>query len=165
MQKYEDFRRQLINPPYNNQLISFLVESYGKYYGNYVSMIHEASLPEEEKKKLCSWEYLKAMKRQLRMFNPSTNENPRIHAQGGNHVFTPNDTSIENWIKDSRATTGYQGAVLTKIIMPNERRDDILKSLNKMNINYLSIFPDYHGAALYCNMTLDKPDRLGLRAY
>ena len=36
-----------------------------------------------------------------------------------------------------------------------EDRSSFLRFLNRMNINYLSLFPDLEGAAKYCNMQLE----------
>ncbi|HKP01854.1 MAG TPA: hypothetical protein VJU77_00705 [Chthoniobacterales bacterium] len=44
---------------------------------------------------------------------------------------------------------------LYKLLLPSEERLMALRSLNRMNINFLSLYPDVEGASLYCNMTLE----------
>jgi len=41
------------------------------------------------------------------------------------------------------------------IIENHSDRNDFLRFLNRMNINYLSLFPDLDGAAKHCNMRLE----------
>ena len=103
----------------------------------------------------------------LKLYTPRTHENPRIHSQGGRHIYTPDDTSVEDWIKACATDEkiNVQGNVLTKVIVPNSERVAILKSLNRMNINYLSLFPDYDGAAQHCNLAVEDQFRAGIREY
>ena len=103
------------------------------------------------------------------MYIPSTNENKRIHGQGGLHLYTPENISVEGWIRDNLAklkgTALGTVPLLVKILIPNSERKTILSSLNKMNFNHLSLFPDFEGAAKYCNMALFEGGLFGLREY
>lgn len=68
-------------------------------------------------------------------------------------VFTYQEVSkpLEELIE---ATSTNEDAILFKIQILSSWREDVLKRLNGMNINYLSLFPDLEGAALYCNEKL-----------
>ena len=54
---------------------------------------------------------------------------------------------------------GASGA-LVKIVVHEEKgdRSEILRALNRMNINHRSLFPDISGSAEFCNMRLSVPD-------
>lgn len=68
-------------------------------------------------------------------------------------MFTrsPDALDLESWIKKK-----YKGEnneyVLIKILIPNRDREECLKTLNRMNINHLTLFPDLYGASKYCNL-------------
>jgi len=49
--------------------------------------------------------------------------------------------------------------ILLKINIETDQsaRQQILKKLNRMNINYTTLLPDIEGAALYANMQGDIP--------
>lgn len=86
---------------------------------------------------------------------PETDENARLVSQGG--LFTRGTTGvhIERWVRTyfrgSKASTA-----LVKIIVPEKKgeRVEILRTLNRMNINHRSLFPDVEGSAKFCNMRL-----------
>jgi hypothetical protein len=81
-----------------------------------------------------------------------SNENPRLLTQGG--LFTRVDgMSVEDWVKRhfSGNTDNY---ILFKMTVPSKDRELCLRSLNRMNINHLSLFPDLYGASIYCNTDL-----------
>lgn len=159
-----DFERKIKNPPYDEAFKTHLRTIYGPNFGDDIHLIEGTSLPADSRVRLYKWERARLIKLQIKRFRPRTSENARIHSQGGHHVYTPNNIPIEEWIETN---TGSKSIALTKIIIPNLNRKNILRNLNKMNINYLSLFPDFDGAAKYCNMTLREQtrNRFHLREY
>jgi len=45
---------------------------------------------------------------------------------------------------------------LTKLVIDDAERLDALDELSLMNIGANSLFPDLHGASMYCNMWLES---------
>lgn len=90
----------------------------------------------------------------ITFIRPLTDENQRLISQ--NALFTRSllDIDIEQWIRKH-----FHGEKrmpkLYKLLLPSEERLTALRSLNRMNINFLSLFPDVEGASLHCNMTLE----------
>ena len=76
--------------------------------------------------------------------------NYRAISQAGLLVQMPRKTNLESYV-----TKHFDGeshdATFIKIKIPNEDRDDCLVALNKMNINYMTLFPDIGGAAQHVN--------------
>ena len=70
--------------------------------------------------------------------------------QSGLFSRAPNGVNLEDWIKANLA--GEETYVLMKILVPNRDRTDCLRTLNRMNINHLTLFPDLYGASKYCNL-------------
>lgn len=85
---------------------------------------------------------------------PMADDNPRLITQRGLFTRAPDNTAIEDWIEEHFGRTTSRGAKLIKITAPDDARPTALKSLNRMNINHLSLFPDLYGAAKYCNFEL-----------
>ena len=69
-------------------------------------------------------------------------------------MFTrsPDNISVEEWVNEH--FIGYNRVVLLKMTFPNKEREFVLQSLNRMNINHLSLFPDLYGASQYSNLEL-----------
>jgi hypothetical protein len=64
----------------------------------------------------------------------------------------PRETDLENYVKENfRDHNRDFQSTFTKIKIPNEDRDGCLVALNKMNINYMTLFPDIDGAAKHVN--------------
>lgn len=82
-----------------------------------------------------------------------SDENPRLVSQGGLFTRAPIGTPIEQWV--ARAFEGSSSPVLVKIEIPNRERSDCLRSLSRMNINHLSLFPDLSGASRSTNLRLE----------
>lgn len=88
---------------------------------------------------------------------PKSDENFRLLNQRG--LFTRTfGVDIGRWV--SRQFQGEtRKAALVKMVIPESGTDrlDVLRSLKRMNINHLSLFPDVGGSALYCNLRLALP--------
>jgi hypothetical protein len=84
---------------------------------------------------------------------PMSDENQRLITQRGLFTRAPDGESIESWVKRTFAGDS-DGAKLLRISIPNSDRVTAMKSLNRMNINHLSLFPDVYGAAKHCNNDL-----------
>ena len=53
------------------------------------------------------------------------------------------------------AAKGMKRIVFVKIKINDSERENCLRSLNSMNINHATLFPDLIGAADYCNLKLE----------
>ncbi|MGZ8959283.1 MAG: FRG domain-containing protein [Methylosarcina sp.] len=82
---------------------------------------------------------------------PLSDENHRLVSQGGLFTRTLADVPIEDWVEQNYPADD-SGLTLLKILVPNRDRDVCLRTLNRMNINPLSLFPDLSGASKYCNL-------------
>lgn len=89
----------------------------------------------------------------LEYVRPTQDENARLVAQGGLFTRTPVQVTVDKWIS-SNFSGEVKKASLVKISIPNRDRPECLRTLNRMNINHLSLFPDLYGAATYCNAAL-----------
>ena len=90
----------------------------------------------------------------VELVRPMTDENARLVSQNALFVRAPDKLSLEQWIE-----THFEGEskyfILIKITIPNRAREDCLRSLNRMNINLLTLFPDLYGASAHCNTDLN----------
>ncbi|QOJ19824.1 MAG: FRG domain-containing protein [Gammaproteobacteria bacterium] len=89
----------------------------------------------------------------LEYIRPLQDENARLVAQAGLFTRAPLGESVDSWVKKSYAGE-KSGATLIKIMIPERGRTECLRTLNTMNINHLSLFPDIYGASLHCNKSL-----------
>lgn len=91
----------------------------------------------------------------LEIIRPMTDENTRLVSQGGLFTRGPFGIDIEKWTRTHFGGSS-KSAVLVKIVVPEEKGDrlEILRALNRMNINHRSLFPDITGSAKFCNMRL-----------
>jgi len=93
---------------------------------------------------------IKQLRQPIEFIRPMSDENQRLVNQGGLFTRAPVGTPLDNWIKEN--FSGEKGYILIKILIPNRDREDCLKTLNRMNINHLTLFPDLYGATKYCNL-------------
>lgn len=89
----------------------------------------------------------------LRFIRPMQDENARLVSQSGLFTRAPYGDTVDSWIT-SNFKGHVAGAPLVKISVPNRERPDCLRTLTKMNINHLSLFPDLYGAGQHCNKKL-----------
>jgi hypothetical protein len=92
----------------------------------------------------------------LEFVRPLQDENARLVAQSGLFTRAPIGVTVDQWIRKNylgESTT----AALIKIIIPELGREECLRTLTKMNINHLSLFPDLMGSSLHCNKALQIP--------
>jgi hypothetical protein len=91
----------------------------------------------------------------LEIIRPMTDENARLVSQGGLFTKGTIGIDIERWVRTHFAGSSKYAA-LVKIVVPEEEGDrlEILRTLNRMNINHRSLFPDITGSAKFCNMRL-----------
>jgi hypothetical protein len=89
----------------------------------------------------------------VKIVRPLSDENARLVNQRGLFTRGPNNQDIESWIKTFHPGGG-RGIELYKVNVPNKDLNSCLRYLNKMNINYSTLFPDISGAAAFCNYKL-----------
>lgn len=101
---------------------------------------------------LPSFDMSASIRAQVEFIRPLSDENTRLVNQGGLFTRAPDDMSLESWVRRNykKDDTGY---TLLKISIPNKDREECLKTLNRMNINHLTLFPDLYGASRFCNMS------------
>lgn len=108
-----------------------------------------ASLEDQVKWNLTKEERAPAI---IDVLRPATDENHRLVSQRALLTRGKEGISVEDWIQTSFPDNDL--TILIKLSIPNEDRESCLKSLNRMNINHLSLFPDLAGACEYCNVAL-----------
>jgi hypothetical protein len=93
----------------------------------------------------------------LQLIRPMQDENARLVSQSGLFTRAPTGDTVDSWIERNYLANS-ENAPLVKIEIPGAHRDECLRTLNKMNISHLSLFPDIYGSAEYCNksLTIDK---------
>ena len=92
----------------------------------------------------------------LEIIRPLRDDNARLVSQAGLFTRLPLGLTVEDWVLES-FVGDLEVPRLVKIIMPNEGREQCLVTLNRMNINHLSLFPDLYGAGEHCNKALSIP--------
>lgn len=89
----------------------------------------------------------------MEFLTPYLDENARLINQRGLFVRTPNMICVTEWIKSLKET----GTVfLARILIPRTEKDFALDSLDKMNINEFTLFPDLSGSAKYANYVVNR---------
>lgn len=88
----------------------------------------------------------------ISFIKPFSDDNPRLLNQSGLFTKGPIGKDIESWVKEYYVNTKH--AVLIKIIISNDQQAVFLKALNRMNINFSTLYPDLVGASLHSNLSL-----------
>ncbi|HEA46597.1 MAG TPA: FRG domain-containing protein [Candidatus Pacearchaeota archaeon] len=113
-------------------------------YGLSVKLVHQKSKSLTEKKN-------------IKFISPLVDDIPRLIPQRGLFTRAPNGVDIESWVKNNISNKEKRW-VLIKILIPNKSREMFLKSLDRMAISQLELFPDISGACQYCNLGLEIKD-------
>ena len=90
-------------------------------------------------------------KREVEFIRPFSDENQRLVNQGGLFTRFPENIDIQSWVQ-SKFKGDEKEYTLMKILIHEKYREECLKSLNRMNINHLTLFPDLYGASKFCNI-------------
>ena len=90
---------------------------------------------------------------QLEFLRPYLDENARLLNQRGLFVRSPEMMCISEWVKQFQVSGNI---ALAKVLIPASEKIRALNSLDKMNINHLTLFPDLTGAAEYANFKLNE---------
>jgi len=91
----------------------------------------------------------------VKYIKPSFDDDSRLANQSGLFTKSPIGVDIEQWVRGNFSVVGKAKVILLKLTLPNTERTTILKALNRMNINHLSLFPDLPGASKFSNMMLE----------
>lgn len=94
------------------------------------------------------------IRKDVEFVRPMSDENQRLVNQGGLFTRFLGDGDIESWISKN-FHNDIRGSYLMKIRIPNKDRNGCLKTLNSMNINHLTLFPDLSGASKFCNFSAE----------
>jgi len=61
--------------------------------------------------------------------------------------------TVDGWV-DTNHQGQTKSAPLLKLVIPDKDRTECLRTLNRMNINHITLFPDLDGAAQHCNKSI-----------
>ena len=110
-----------------------------------------AILPSQMTKKLDEDEKLKNKYKGFEIISPDSDENLRLINQSALFLKLPIGKDLESIVRTT--CKGEKGIILLKIQIPNKDREDCLKNLCRMNINFQTLFPDLYGASMHSNLT------------
>jgi hypothetical protein len=86
---------------------------------------------------------------------PLWGDNSRLVNQAALSTRGPLGVPVEEWIQSNLKKTPYGAyGLLIHVRIPDEDRLNCLRTLNRMNINHKTLFPDLYGSADYCNKAL-----------
>ena len=87
----------------------------------------------------------------VEFIRPKSDENASLVNQAALFTRAPYGQPLDDWIAESFKEDNTGSYILIRITIPNKDRIDCLRSLNRMNINHLTLFPDLYGASRFCN--------------
>lgn len=95
---------------------------------------------------------------EIKRFMPKQRKNSRLISQNGIFTIIPYGYSLDRWVLNC-TDRGSSYAYLYKIDIQfrNDEIEKCLLFLNKMNINYYTLFPDAYGVSKFCTMALSIP--------
>ena len=76
----------------------------------------------------------------VEFIRPLSDENSRLVNQAGLFSRSPDGIYLKSWINDKFESE--RSYILIKILITNKDRKECLRTLNRMNINHLTLFPD-----------------------
>ncbi|KAA1163822.1 FRG domain-containing protein [Pseudoalteromonas fuliginea] len=89
----------------------------------------------------------------LEFLTPYLDENARLINQRGLFVRSPNMMCISEWIEEIKE----DGTIdLARVLIPRSEKEFALDSLDKMNINDFTLFPDLSGSGKYANYVVNR---------
>jgi hypothetical protein len=89
----------------------------------------------------------------VEIVEPYIDDNPRLVNQRGLFTRSPDGIDLASWVaKNFEGETSQY--ILMKITIPDDDSQVALRSLNRMNINHLTLFPDLYGASKHANHDL-----------
>jgi hypothetical protein len=86
----------------------------------------------------------------MELIDPFSDENPRLVSQGALFTRGPMLLPVDTWVQ--AFFSGTSSEILLRIELPDADRATCLRSLDLMNINHLSLFPDLTGASRATNL-------------
>jgi hypothetical protein len=87
---------------------------------------------------------------EVSFISPFYEDNQRIVCQNGLFSRAPDGVNLDDWV--TKSFKEEETGTLIKFLVPDSDRIDCLRTLNRMNINHLTLFPDLYGASKYCNL-------------
>jgi hypothetical protein len=95
----------------------------------------------------------------IELIDPMSDENQRLVSQGALFTRAPIGTPIEWWV--THFFENSSDPVLLRIEIPGADRLACLRTLNRMNISHLSLFPDLSGSSRATNLKLElEPQKI-----
>ncbi len=89
----------------------------------------------------------------IEYIRPHQDDNARLVNQAGLFTRVPLGITVEEWVSKHSVGEDNYGHLI-QLIIPDKDRPECLRTLNRMNINHLTLFPDLYGAGHHCNNAL-----------